>query len=212
MFVCLKEHVNEENLYLVKEAIMNKLYYSILPFHNLRLCKRPHYVTIMCRYCTKLYIKDKKISDHINKELYVQIDEFLVQVSQGVVAARWINLFAHTNIHARKNDPFGVNFGSLYYESINSPFILWKLYLDVLCRIVFNVSHRFVFPQLESGVNLDCRKHTICTSRNCWNLKICKVRAIFYRELVALCKYLCKATCSTFVPYFIIDVFKGYKG
>ena len=120
MFVCLKEHVNEENLYLVKEAVMNKLYYSVLPFrvwNNLFLCKRSQYGTIMCRYCTKLYIKDKKISDHINKELYVQIDEFLVQISQGVVAARWISLFAHTNIHARKNDPFGVNFGLLYYKA-----------------------------------------------------------------------------------------------
>lgn len=81
----------------------------------------------------------------------------------------------------------------------------------MLCRIVFNVSHRFVFPQLESGVNLDCRKHTICTSKNCSNLKIYKAIAMFYRELVVLCKYLCKATCSTFDPYFIIDVFKEYK-
>ena len=47
----------------------------------------------------------------------MQIDEFLVQISQGVVAARWINLFVHTNIHARKNDPFGVNFGLLYYKA-----------------------------------------------------------------------------------------------
>lgn len=62
----------------------------------------------------------------------MQIDEFPIQVSQVIVAARRINLFAHTNIYLRKNDPFVVNFGSLYYESINSPFMFWKFYLDVL--------------------------------------------------------------------------------
>ena len=33
LFVCLNKYdVNKENLYLAKEALMKKLYYSILPF------------------------------------------------------------------------------------------------------------------------------------------------------------------------------------
>ena len=139
--------------------------------------------------------------------MYAQIDEFPAQVLPGIVATQRINLFAHTNIHARKNDHLGINFGSSYYESINSPFMLWKFYLDVLCRIVFNVFFSLFVP----GVDLDCRKYTVCSSKNCSNLKIRRVREVFCRELVVFCKTLSKVSCSTFDAYFIIDVFKGYK-
>ena len=123
--------------------------------------------------------------------------------------ARRINLFVHTNI-AAINDPFGLNFGSLYYESINSPFLLWKAYLGILCRIVFNVSQRFVLPLIVTGIDAKCRDFTVCTSKNCLNLKISKVRATFFRELVAFCKKLPEVSCDNFDPNFIIDVFKKY--
>ena len=42
-------------------------------------------------------------------------------------------------------------------------------------------------------------------------MKISKVRAIFFRELVAFCKKLCEVSCDNFDPNFIIDVFKKYK-
>ena len=55
--VCLKEYVNDENFLLAKEVLMNKLYYSILPFrvwNHLFLCERSQYLVDMSRYCTKL--------------------------------------------------------------------------------------------------------------------------------------------------------------
>ena len=88
--VCLKEYVNDENFLLAKEVLMNKLYYSILPFrvwNHLFLCERSQYLVDMSRYCTKLKIKNKKILEHMNKELYVQINEFPFRLSQGIVAA-----------------------------------------------------------------------------------------------------------------------------
>ena len=83
------------------------------------------------------------------------------------LAERKINLFLHTNIHARK-DVFGTNFGSLYCETINSPFMVWELYLDVLCRIIFNISDRVIFSLFTSGINGNC------TTSNCSQLKINK--------------------------------------
>ena len=56
----------------------------------------------MCKYCTKLYIKNKNISNYINNELYIQIKDFPIEISQGIIAAKRINLFAHTNIHGKK--------------------------------------------------------------------------------------------------------------
>ena len=47
---------------------------------------------------------------------------------------------------------FGINFVSLYYESISSPFLIWRAYLDMLCEVVFNVSHRFILPLITSGM------------------------------------------------------------
>ena len=72
LFVYLKD-VSHENLHQAKYVIMNRLYYSVLPFHvwnHLFLCERSQHLSNMCEYCTKLYIKNKIISDHINDKLY----------------------------------------------------------------------------------------------------------------------------------------------
>ena len=101
----------------------------------------------MCEYCTKLCITNKKISDHIKNNLFVHTNDFPNQLRQGFILTQKVPLFVHTYIDmknvfahtnsAMKNDRS--NFGRIYYESKNSPFMLWKFYLDILCRIVFNV-------------------------------------------------------------------------
>ena len=182
---------------------MDRLYYLVFPFHvwnHLFLCERSQYMSNMCRYCTKLYIKNKKISDHINNNLSVHMNEFPTQLKEGIWVTQKINLFVHSNIAAKndlfglkfdvtlKNDLFELNFGSLYHESINSPFLLWKAYLDILCKIVFNVSYRFIFPLIVSSIGVNCRNFTVSSSTNCSNLKIIKARVIFFRELVVFCR------------------------
>ena len=62
--------------------------------------------------------------------------------------------------------------------------------LDILCWIVFNVSQKFVLPLILTGINAYCRKYAVCTSSNCFYMKINKVKAVFFRELVNLCKKL----------------------
>ena len=162
----------------------------------------------MCGYCTKLYIKKIYISDHINNNLFVNINECPNQLKQGIIMTQKVPLFAHTNI-VMKNDKS--NLGGMYYQSINSSFMLWKFYLDILCRIVFNVSHRFIFPLLMSGIDLNCGEFTVYTSTNCSNLKKSNVKAIFFRELVLFCKKLSEFCCDYVDSYFIIDVFQRYK-
>ena len=69
LFVYLEKYVNEEKMFLVKDVLMNRLYYLVLPFcvwNHLFLCERLNSMSDMCRYCTKLRIKNKKISDHID--------------------------------------------------------------------------------------------------------------------------------------------------
>ena len=38
------------------------------------------------------------------------------------------------------------NFGVIYYESVNSPFMLYKIYLEILCRVIFNSLLKNVLP------------------------------------------------------------------
>ena len=214
LFVYLEKHVNEKNLFLVKDVLMDRLYYSVLPFrvwNNLFMYERLNSFPNMCGYCSKLCIKNNKISDHINNNLFVHINGFPNQLKQGIIMTQKVPLFVwtkHTNI-VMSNDR--LNFGSLWYESIDSPFMLWKSYLDILCWIVLNVSHRFIFPLLMSGIDMSCRDFTVCTSTNCSSLKKSKIKAMFLRELVDFCKILSEFCCNNVDPYFIIDVFKRYK-
>ena len=103
------------------------------------------------------------------------------------------------------------NFGILFYEIMNSPFMLWILYLDVLCWVVFNVCDKSVLPVILSGVTGDCRKYTACTSKNCPSIKINKIKAIFFREIVYFCKRLAEFSSLSVNSQFIIDVFNTYK-
>ena len=51
-----------------------------------------------------------------------------------------------------------------------------------------------------SGIDVNRRDFTACTSANCSDLKKSKVKAIFFRDC-----------CNNVDTYFIIDVFKRYK-
>ena len=95
----------------------------------------------MCCFCTKIYTKHKNISKYINDNLFVQITEFIpVQLSYGIITGCEINLFVHSSVCERqKVHETSDNFGCLFYEFINSPFLLCKFYLDILCRVVFNI-------------------------------------------------------------------------
>ena len=130
---------------------MSKVLISILPFrvwNHMFLCKRLDPQEVMCHFCTKSYVPSKKISDLINKKLYVPIETFKPSIRGEIDTGEKIHLYAHTSIFIDKNDPFGVlnNFRLFYYESISSPFLIWKIHLDILCRVAFNVSEKFLFP------------------------------------------------------------------
>ena len=50
--------------------------------------------------------------------------------------------------------------------------MLWKLYLDILSWVVFNVSYKFIFPLLMSGIDMNSfTNFTVCTYKNCFSLK-----------------------------------------
>ena len=214
--VCLREHVCMKNLIEAKSIVLDKLFHAILPFRvwkHLFLCVRSHNEKDMCAFRTKIYINNKKISQHINKKLFVEIDKYIpMELQFGVAAAKDINLFVHTNVCDKKHafDRY-TNFGIVFYESMNSPFIIWKLYLDILCRVVFNLRDKSVLHVILSGATGDCRRYTACASKNCSNMKLNKIKAIFFREILCFCKRLAAISSLSVNLQFINYVFITYK-
>ena len=206
----LKDYVGKGYLLKAKEIIMEKLYCSVLPFYiwnHLFLYKHSQYMYDRCKFCTKLFIKNKKISNHVNKKLFVAIGQFPPPIRDGILITEKVYLFTRTNVFI-KNDLLGVNFGLLYYESISSPFLLWKFYLDILSCVVLYVYEKSVSPFLISGVNLNCREYT---PQNCSGLKRKKIRAIFYKRLVEFSLNLAHVSCENVDPNFIFDVYQSYQ-
>ena len=63
-------------------------------------------------------------------------------------------------------DPFGLNLGGFYYEIVSSPFLLWKIDLDVLSGIVFNSCYRHVLPLLVPNSSYD--EFETSRGKTCW--------------------------------------------
>ena len=165
----------------------------------------------MCRSCTKLYVSNEKISDYINNNLYVEIDHFPIQISHRIIAAKKIYLFPHVNVISSREDPFGLNLGGFYYESVTSPFLLWKTYLNILSLIVFNSCYRHILSQFVPNSSYGtCRDFTVCAPKNCRGIVPNKIKAIFYKDLV-FCNRIATLSCALFNLYVIIETFNSYQ-
>ena len=65
------KYVPIENLHATKKIIYNKLYFSFLPFRvwdHMFLCCRSQYESNMSMFCTKVYLRNKKICDAVEKK------------------------------------------------------------------------------------------------------------------------------------------------
>lgn len=98
-----------------------------------------------------------------------------------------------------------------FLKVINSPFLLWKFYLDVLAKIVFNYSDNHILPTILPGLNDNCRDHTVCMPFTCFGLKKNKIKEILFEATLKSAKKLVKQSCVSVDSYFIIDVFNTYK-
>ena len=81
-----------------------------------------------------------------------------------------------------------------YTEKITCPYFVLKAYMDVLCRIIFNRSHKLLLPLFLDGVRT----------------KI-DVTRIYYEELTILCRKICALSSSSCNTNFFIHIFDSYK-
>ena len=153
------------------------------------------------------------MSPLIEKKLIADVlDHFPVHLIYGIISDDHVNLFAHSSVtDKQKIVNENGNFGVLFYEVINSPFLLWKFYFDVLARIVFNCCDKYILPTLLSGLNDDCRNYTVCTQSTGFGLKKVKVKEIVFEVALKLSKKLAEQCCMSVNSYHIVDVFNTYK-
>ena len=86
-------------------------------------------------------------TDYVNDKLYVPIALFPQLVQEDIVLTEKVYFFVH--FHGAfnvKRKQIVNNFGVLYYESISSPFLLYKTYLEILCTIVYNFVEKKILP------------------------------------------------------------------
>ena len=216
LFKRLVPFVKVDEVLKVRKIIWNELFYAILPFrvwNHLILCCRSQYESNMCLFCMKIYLRNKKLSASIEKNLTVDIlDFFPVHPSYGIINGGHVHLFVHSSIVDRQKQlSYNSNFGTLIYGVKNSPFMLLKFYLDILPRIVFSYCDKHIMIALLSDLEDNCRKFTVCSSRTCVNVKRNRVKNIVFEAAVTFCKKLGKHSCRSVDPYFISDVFNTYK-
>ena len=78
----------------------------------------------MCLFCTKIYLRNKKVSRLIEKKLTGDILNYFLfsfKLSYGVKTDGHFNLFFHSSVNEiQKLLAENSNFGTLFFEVINS--------------------------------------------------------------------------------------------
>ena len=173
------------HLHAFRKEIYSRLYYSLLPFrvwNHVFLCCRSQYESNICLFCTKLCLKNEKVNLVITKTLKIgYFENFPVSLYCSVISSDEINLFVHSSSQDRQKLYGPNNFGTLLYEVISSPFMLWKFYLDVLARVVLNHCDKFILLALLSGFDTnECRNSAVCNFENCFDFKKLKLEILFF--------------------------------
>ena len=163
----LKKGFDDEDLFLqAKEVILNNLLFDILLFwvwNHLWYFSRNY-------YCSSIFLSCPRVcsTDYVNDKLYVSIALFPQLVQEDIVLMEKVYFFVH--FHGAfnvKRKQIVNNFGVLYYESISSPFLLYKTYLEILCMIVYNFVEKKILPLFINNGFSACSGRTACDRRLC---------------------------------------------
>ena len=82
-------------------------------------------------------------------------------------------VYYHGIIYSSRDKNFSnnySNFGVLYYEQVDQPFLLYKFYLEIFCHVIFNNAIKKILQMLLSKIDMetgsDCRKMSYCDNKH----------------------------------------------
>ena len=97
MYWELINYLSLEKIQVLEREVYDRIFYSVLPFcvwNHLWSCCRSQFNPRICQFCTKLQIKDKKVTKEINKKLKLDARNFLPsQLYYGVISDGLVPLF-----------------------------------------------------------------------------------------------------------------------
>ena len=190
------------------------MFYSVLPYRiwsHFWFCCRSQLDPKICQFCTKLQVKNIKIINYINKRLVFDVRKmFPFNLNTTVSYLRQISLFIHVRFGKDKQRLYSQkNYGVLHLEEITSPFLLFKNYLDIIGKVIFNQCDKYLLPALFEGDHSAC--YGDCCIFSADSKKKRKLKENIYLNAVKLIRRLVVSTCQTSNAYFFIECFRTYE-
>ena len=123
--------LSHEKIYVVDEEILDRMFYSVLPFRawaHFWFYYRSQEYPRMCQFCTNLQITNIKIINYVSKKLLFDARNlFPLRLNSTVVYVLEVSLFAHVRFGIDKQRPHSKkNCDVLQYGEISCPFSLFK--------------------------------------------------------------------------------------
>ena len=89
-------------------------------------------------------------------------------------------MFVHVQFGPARQRPYSKNnYGALYYEVVCSPFLIFKNYLDIIGKVIFNQCDKILLPELFKNENeFQCRECTVYLPKNCFPQEKAKNKAV----------------------------------
>ena len=166
----------EDLMFAVKHKTLNDIIFETLPFRvydHLFFCNRYVYHEKYCCFCTRFHVRDKVFSHFLNQKMTLPVLFFPKELlPDNIFVADNVSLFVHYHgimYSARVNnfESNYVNFGVIYYESVNSVFTLYRFYLEVLCCVIFNNVLKkiltIILKDFDLNTSSSCRKRSFCS-------------------------------------------------
>ena len=158
---------------------MNDLIFEILPFRIFHFyfysIVAEVFTCMISVFCTRFHVRERHLSDFLNQKFTFSKNYFSGDFVHDIYLDK-ISLFLHYHgiIYARRDKNFENsygNFGVLYFEEVDRPFLLYKFYLEILCRVIFNNFLKNVMPIMLNDFDLNenfiCRRKRFCDRKAC---------------------------------------------
>ena len=158
---------------------------------------------------------DKKVTKEINKNLKLDARNFLPsQLYYGIISDGLVPLFVHVDFGVDRERRYSENnYGVLHYETINSSFMVFKAYLDILEKIILNQCDKYLLPALLTSENdRSCRRSTVCSHSSFFNMKKITIRRKPLFFAVKLIKLLSVQSSQVVNPRFIRECYNIIYG
>ena len=142
-----KLDLTENLMFAVKDKILNDIIFETLPFRVYDICffvTDTFIVKNIAVFVQGFHVRDKVLSHFLNQKVTYPVLFFPKELlSDNIFVADDMSLFVCYygiiySAHDNNFENYYGNFGVIYYESVNSVFMLYKIYLEVLCRVIFN--------------------------------------------------------------------------